>query len=100
MDKPLFIPLKTEYFEAFESGEKEAEIRRYGARWNTDTCYAGRRVVLSCGYGKARRLKGFVEEVRLRQFDSFTVEIRSALEQIYPDYKSEFIVIYICIERK
>jgi len=58
--KPLFIPLKKEYFEAFERGEKKVEYRAYGARWNENVCVIGRPVVLSCGYGKARRLKGKV----------------------------------------
>ena len=64
----LFIPLKREYFEAFERGEKIAEYRIYtpddvrcrGPRWNEKTCFIGRPVVLSCGYGKARRLRGTI----------------------------------------
>lgn len=56
----LFIPLKREYFEAFERGEKEFEYREYGPRWNERTCRIGRPVVLSMGYGKARRLRGVV----------------------------------------
>jgi hypothetical protein len=58
--KPLFIPLKAEYFEAFERGEKDVEYRKIGARWNYETCKPGRPVVLSYGYGKARRLLGVV----------------------------------------
>lgn len=55
---PLFIPLKREYFEAFERGEKRQEFRPWGPRWNERTCAIGRRVTLSLGYGKARRLTG------------------------------------------
>lgn len=58
--KPLFIPLKTEFFEAFENGTKDTEYRRYGNRWNEHTCKVGREVVLSHGYGKKRRLRGVV----------------------------------------
>lgn len=54
--RPLFIPLKREYFEAFERGEKTAEWRPYGPRWNARTCLIGRRATLSLGYGKGRRL--------------------------------------------
>lgn len=53
-DKPLFIPLKREYFEAFERGEKTTEYRKRGPRWNADTCAIGRRVVLARGYGFPR----------------------------------------------
>lgn len=58
--KPLFIPLKTAYFEAFEAGTKDTEFRPYGPRWNERTCAIERKVVLSHGYGKQRRLHGVV----------------------------------------
>lgn len=57
---PLFIPLKREYFEAFERGDKKHEYRPYGVRWNEKTCPVGRRVTLSLGYGRQRRLNGKV----------------------------------------
>jgi len=57
---PLFIPLKREFFEAFERGEKTHEYRVLGPRWNASTCRPGRAVTLSLGYGKARRLNGVV----------------------------------------
>lgn len=60
MKQALFIPLKREFFEAFERGEKEFEYREYGLRWNERTCRIGRAVTLSMGYGKARRLRGVV----------------------------------------
>lgn len=59
-ERPLFIPLNREYFEAFERGEKTTEYRVYGPRWNERTCTIGRRVTLSLGYGKQRRLTGRV----------------------------------------
>jgi hypothetical protein len=58
--KPLFIPLRREYFEAFENGAKTVEYRLYGPRWNERTCWPMRPVVLSLGYGKKRRLTGLV----------------------------------------
>lgn len=63
---PLFVPLKTQYFEAFQAGTKSVEYRKYGPRWNEQTCRVGRRVVLSKGYGKAHRLTGVVTEFRKR----------------------------------
>lgn len=56
----LFIPLKTEYFEAFKAGTKRTEYRVYGPRWNERTCTVGRPVVLSKGYGRTHRLQGEV----------------------------------------
>jgi hypothetical protein len=60
MSKPLFIPLKREYFEAFRLGAKTEEYRPEGARWNARTCAVGRPVVLSLGYGKSHRLSGVI----------------------------------------
>lgn len=52
--KPLFVPLKTRYFRAFESGVKTIEYRKAGPRWNERTCWVGRPVTLSHGYSGAR----------------------------------------------
>ena len=60
MEKPLFIPLKREFFEAFKAGQKVEEFRPEGPRWNARTCRIGRPVVLSLGYGKGERLAGRV----------------------------------------
>jgi len=96
--KPLFIPLKREYFEAFERGEKDTEYRRWSKRWSAETCALGRRVVLSLGYGKARRLRGVIigwrcmvnppEDVRLalvacygERYDDLTVAIKIEVER-------------------
>ncbi len=59
-DTALFIPLKAEFYEAFEREDKRTEYRPYGKRWNERTCPPGRRVVLSYGYGKRRRRTGRV----------------------------------------
>lgn len=55
---PLFIPLKREFFEQFKAGTKNTEYRLRGSRWNAETCWIGRTVVLSKGYGKKHRLTG------------------------------------------
>lgn len=63
--KALFIPLKAVYFEQFLLGEKTIEYRKYGPRWNEHTCFAGRKVLLSRGYGKQYRLRGEITKVKL-----------------------------------
>lgn len=65
MSKPLFIPLKREFFEAFERGEKREEYRMLGPRWNGRTCTPGRPVILSLGYGSKKRLRARVESFRV-----------------------------------
>lgn len=59
-DKRHLWPLRAEYFDAFKAGTKDTEYRLRGAKWNADTCRIGRAVVLSRGYGKARRLHGVI----------------------------------------
>lgn len=65
--KPLFVPLKAEFFNLFESGEKTFELRRLRGGWNGSQCHKGRDVTLSYGYGKQRRLYGKVGRVYIAQ---------------------------------
>lgn len=74
MTRPLFIPLKREYYEQFRDGIKapgiligmgppipyQTEFRKHGPRWNKHTCKPGRDVVLSLGYGKKHRMQGVI----------------------------------------
>jgi hypothetical protein len=57
---PLFIPLKTEYYRAFESGAKRHEYRRYGPLWNERHCAPGREVKLRRGYSTPDVMRGVV----------------------------------------
>jgi hypothetical protein len=66
MSKPLFIPLKKEFFEEFRAGTKTIEYRKFGPRWNFNTCKVGRPVVLSCGYS-GERLRGEIIDFRTSQ---------------------------------
>lgn len=63
--RPLFIPLKREYYDCFAARTKNVEFRPFGPRWNFGTCQIGRRVVLSLGYGTAHRLTGVVQSFRI-----------------------------------
>lgn len=62
---PIFIPLRSEYFLRFRSGSKNTEYRPYGPRWNERTCWEGRAVTLSRGYGKTERLKGRIKSFQV-----------------------------------
>lgn len=53
-EKPLFIPLRTEWFRQFEAGQKKTEYRAYGPRWNERTCRVGRKASVSHGYSGKR----------------------------------------------
>lgn len=83
VEKALFIPLKTEFYEGFESGKKRSELRLYGARWNEKTCAPGRAVVLSKGYGKANRLRGQIVAFHRRKSDTFGSTYQGHIEACY-----------------
>jgi len=56
MIRPLFIPLRRQWFDAFRDGSKRIEWRAYGPRWNRQTAFRGRHITLSLGYSGARLL--------------------------------------------
>jgi hypothetical protein len=79
--KPLFIPLKRQFFEEFASGIKKTEYRQYGPRWNEKVCKPGRLVTLSLGYGKQNRMRGVI-----KAFSKSVVPTRSvAWKECYGD---------------
>lgn len=82
-DKPLFIPLNAEFYDAFEDGSKTTEYRLYGKRWNVVTCYPERKVILSRGYGKKNRLSGVVSDVRTRSLEDFNDKLQASFVKIY-----------------
>jgi hypothetical protein len=83
-EKPLFIPLRTQWFRMFETGTKNIEYRDYGKGWNERTCRIGRAARLSHGYSGARIEKHVVGFKKLSRF-----EAPEAATQIYPN--AEFI---------
>ncbi len=81
--KPLFIPLKTEFYEAFKRGDKTEELRKYGPRWNEKTCVPGREVILSKGYGKKNRLIGRIWRFKCQSGKLFGSSYRESIREIY-----------------
>lgn len=73
--KPLFIPLRMKYFLKFWMGQKKTEYRPYGKRWNEKTCYPGRAVTLSGGYGKRHRMQGKVVKAEIVEPSADFIEI-------------------------
>lgn len=95
MEKPLFIPLKGKWFDAFVCGEKADELRAYGPRWNERTCRVGRPVTLSRGYGKHERLGGHVSAFTKRHGTSFCRTYANAIQQTYGTLDIDIAVIGI-----
>ena len=79
-EKPLFIPLRTQWFREFEAGTKDTEYRAYGPRWNENTCRVGRKATISHGYS-GRRLERVVSAFEVLDF----AEAPEAARLIYPD---------------
>ena len=62
MVKALFLPLMGWAYGQFEAGTKTTEYRVYGVRWNERTCWVGRPVILSLGYGRRRRRLAWIKD--------------------------------------
>ena len=93
-DKPLFIPLKTEYYEAFLDGSKTTEYRKFGPRWNFETCKAGRRVTISKGYGKSHRRHGTITHFCRSGL------LPKAWSEVYGDHPGPVACITIELDKK
>jgi hypothetical protein len=93
--KPLFIPLKAEYYDAFKDGSKTDELRLYGKRWNEKTCPAGRMVILSRGYGKKHRMFGMIWKFKKQDGETFGSTYRRELKAVYVDIDRQFACISI-----
>lgn len=85
MVKPLFIPLKAIHYDAFKDGSKTFEMRVYGPRWNEKTCYPGRSVVLSRGYGKKHRMEKAIDQRYVLHFSELEKIGQAALLHCYGD---------------
>lgn len=68
LERPLFIPLRGIWFDAFARGEKFDEWRKLGPRWRVEHCPPGRPVILSRGYSGAR-LAARILRVAVRRGD-------------------------------
>lgn len=68
-EKPLFVPLKAEFYSAFVDGSKTIELRKHGQRWNATTCRIGRPVTISKGYGKRHRRSGVITSFAVGRTD-------------------------------
>ncbi len=97
--RALFIPLKAEFFDAFESGAKTEELRRFGPRWNERTCIVGRAVTLSRGYGKAQRLTGRIWRFKKQHGSTFGSTYRASIERIYGTLDIDIACISIEVNR-
>lgn len=74
--KPLFCPLKTQYFNQFKNGEKNTEYRAYGKRWNENTCAIGRIITLSHGYS-GERLHGKITDFQIKNISNTNEDVMS-----------------------
>ena len=98
--KPLFIPLKTEYYEAFERGDKTEELRLYGSRWNEIICSVGRSVILSKGYGKKCRMIGRIWRFKKQCGFTFGSSYKADILAVYGTLDVDIAVISITDLRK
>lgn len=95
----LFIPLKSEYYDAFAAGEKDTEYRAYGPRWNERTCPVGRGVVLSRGYGKKNRMRGIIVQFSKMHAAECKLPLRASVMHLYGTLDIQLACIQIEIAR-
>lgn len=95
MIPPLFIPLRKEYYTAFLDGSKDTEMRPFGKRWNNKTCYPGRPVTLSMGYGKQARASGYIKDIIVCYSTSLSHAQQRDLFKIYGERFMQIILIEI-----
>lgn len=79
----LFVPLLARYYDAFERGEKNEELRLYGPRWNENTCRVGRSVTISKGYGKSHRMHGIIWKFKRQHGSAFGSAYKAAILDRY-----------------
>lgn len=79
----MFLPLKTEYYEAFKAGTKVEELRLYGSRYNEKTCVPGRVILLSKGYGKQDRMRGIISSFKKQNGNTFGSTYSADIRKIY-----------------
>ena len=77
MKGPLHLRLKFVWFDAFASGTKQHEWRRYGERFNERTCPIGRPVILGRGY-TPERLTGTITSFEVRPAEAGAIELYGA----------------------
>lgn len=94
--KPIFIPLKSEYYQAFLDGSKRIEYRRAGVgQFTLAKCTPGREVTLSKGYGTRNRIKGTV----IRSWIEHHEHPTGAIAACYGTEPIDIIAIEIAVDR-
>lgn len=92
--RPLFLPLRTEFYDLFVAGHKRIEYRKHGPRWNAETCRVRRPVTISKGYGKANRKTGVIVGFEVSREPCQT----AAWKTCYGDDSSEAACISILLD--
>lgn len=98
--KPLFIPLKAEFYAAFRNGTKTEELRLYGPRWNERTCPVGSPVTLSNGYGKKNRMTATIWKFKRQHGATFGSTYQAAILKCFGTLDVWISCISLAIDRK
>ncbi len=92
--KPAFIPLIGKYFDQFDAGTKDRELRRVGRQWQAKNFPVGRQVTLSRGYNGKRLAAVVIEAKEVSQTALFPDE-QVAVKGCYPDIKPDELILII-----
>lgn len=97
--KPLFIPLKTKYYEAFCDGTKSIEYRRPKDNFHPKKCLPGRQVTISKGYGKQHRQNGVIKSAILIDAKTLPEDKQTDVLAVYGDIDIKIIAIEIVLDK-
>lgn len=92
-EKPLFVPLKKEYYLKFEAGTKDTEYRLYGPRWNEEVCRIGRLAVISNGYGNYNRMNGVVAGFKVVNGLTLPADLQESLKALFPTVNADIACV-------
>ena len=90
MNKPLFLILKKEWFEAIESGQKTIEYREYTEYWLNRLSKPFTEVIFQLGYSSsAKRIQASIQKIEIEQIK----------HPFFGEKKVNVFAIYICNPR-
>jgi len=95
---PLFLPLKTEFFNAFKDGTKTHEYRRHGRQFTKKNWFPGRRVNLRRGYSTNDNLYGTVTSFKVFRKSEIIGSLAKTITDLYGPEDEEICEIGIEID--
>lgn len=99
-NKPLFVALKTKFYEQFKYGLKRYELRKLNSNFNAQTCKIGKAVILSKGYGNHERLGCYITSYKEVNGSDLPLNMQKSAREVYGTATLRFAIIGLSKPRK